>query len=278
MLRKIAFFAGVLLAPTLGLAAPAQVSVVTAPDWDVRPSSEMMERHFPPIAVTFGISGSARITCKVKIDHTLTDCRVIEERPEGLGFGKAAVETAQEFRMKPETRDGEPVEGASVTVPVMFPIVDDDANDVPVELVAGLTTPLDPTTKALAVRLIDATRDKDQDVAGLKQGFGRALNSDAAGSGVDPAALIEMQAALDKAIDHALAQFVQARADYLARAMSVDELKAAVAFFESDAGKAFVTSQNSRTNAGAYTQVVKSIQNEVAAAYCADHGCPKAAK
>src|SRR3954468_24234190 len=105
-MRKLGWgWAAALTCAALGLAPSAQaadppqkappkkaaVSVVTQPDWDVRPTAEMMERHFPPLAVMFAISGYARITCLVKVDHTLADCKVVDEGPVGLGFGAAAV-------------------------------------------------------------------------------------------------------------------------------------------------------------------------------------------
>jgi protein TonB len=79
-----------------------------------------MERYYPERALSLEKSGTARMTCKVNADGTLADCKISSEEPSGLGFGSAALKMASLFKMKPETRDGEPVEGASVTVPVVF--------------------------------------------------------------------------------------------------------------------------------------------------------------
>jgi hypothetical protein len=42
------------------------------------------------------------------------------EDPRGLGFGKATLQMAPLFRMKPKTVGGKPVAGAMVTIPVKF--------------------------------------------------------------------------------------------------------------------------------------------------------------
>ena len=50
----------------------------------------------------------------------MEDCKVTSETPTGYGFGAAALKLAGSFKMKPETRDGEPVAGALVTIPMPF--------------------------------------------------------------------------------------------------------------------------------------------------------------
>jgi hypothetical protein len=177
--------------------------------------------------------------------------------------------------MKPETRDGEPVAGASVTIPVFFPI-DDDAHDgPPIEIVAGLIKPVDPAIKALAKQLILATGNRERDAEGLRTGFNQVFVQHGEDEGIDAVAVKDMQAALDGAVDHALAQFESDRADYLSRAMSAEELKASVAYFQSEAGKSFINAQTGRSSVGNYSQMIKSIEAEVSAAFCAKRNCPK---
>ena len=66
------------------------------------------------------LNGSARITCRIRLDARLEDCRVVDETPPGRGFGEAALAASGYFRFRPPTRDGRPVEGREVTVGVEF--------------------------------------------------------------------------------------------------------------------------------------------------------------
>jgi protein TonB len=65
------------------------------------------------------VEGAATVGCVVQPDGALTDCQVISETPQGYGFGAAAVKAAARFRMRPATRDGEPVVGR-VTIPLKW--------------------------------------------------------------------------------------------------------------------------------------------------------------
>jgi protein TonB len=95
------------------------VSVVTSPDWLRKPTGSDIERYYPERALSLEKNGSVRMTCKVRADGKLESCNVTSEDPSGLGFGAAALKMASLFQLKPETRDGDPVAGASVTVPIV---------------------------------------------------------------------------------------------------------------------------------------------------------------
>lgn len=58
--------------------------------------------------------------CKVTVTGTLTDCEILEETPEGMGFGAAAVRLAPKFQMPATTADGKSVEGATADIPIRF--------------------------------------------------------------------------------------------------------------------------------------------------------------
>ena len=108
------------LAAAAAIAAPqAAPAVITNSDWESRPAVEDLLQVFPadPAAAA---GGRVRLSCKIAGDGGLTRCEVASESPEKAGFGEAALKLAPLFRMKAVTRDGEPVGGASVSIPIQF--------------------------------------------------------------------------------------------------------------------------------------------------------------
>ncbi len=96
-------------------------AIITNPDWARRPSSAQLQAAYPLRAVRSGLGGgSARIQCVVAVNGTLTDCVAIEETPPGYGFGAAALSLTQQLVMRPQQRNGRPVGGATVTIPIRF--------------------------------------------------------------------------------------------------------------------------------------------------------------
>jgi TonB family protein len=95
-------------------------SVVTSPEWLTRPAPFQIDQHYPAEAKRGGLGGRVVLSCGVNPDGRLDICRLLSERPAGAGFGEAAFELAGLYWMKPKTRDGEPVGGAVVSVPIVF--------------------------------------------------------------------------------------------------------------------------------------------------------------
>jgi protein TonB len=77
-------------------------------------------RFYPQAAQKRGMEGSATLECVVTAKGLLDSCRVLAETPKGVGFGEAAIRMAILFRMKPETRSGNSVEGGVVKLPINF--------------------------------------------------------------------------------------------------------------------------------------------------------------
>lgn len=111
---------GLIAAAALAAAPPAETEASNAPTWAELPSAAAVHAAYPSAAKRRQISGRAKIKCRVNLKGRLEDCVVIGETPPGWGFGQGALTMSAKFRMRPRVKDGEPVGGASVTVPVSF--------------------------------------------------------------------------------------------------------------------------------------------------------------
>ena len=100
--------------------SPAPPSVVTVPDWRRKATGGDLMKVYPSRALRRGISGAAIIRCSVNKVGVLVDCSVEDEGPPGEGLGEAALKLMPRFVMRPMTKDGVPVDGGAVRVPIRF--------------------------------------------------------------------------------------------------------------------------------------------------------------
>ena len=103
---------------------PEQGRIVTNPDWMSLPNGYDLARLYPKRATSRGIEGLAMMRCRVETSGALAGCRIAREAPLGFGFGKAVLQMAPLFRMKPMSVDGRPVAGGVVMIPVKFALGD----------------------------------------------------------------------------------------------------------------------------------------------------------
>ncbi|MGH6912050.1 MAG: TonB family protein [Phenylobacterium sp.] len=93
---------------------------ILAPQWVATPSPEDAQAVYPKAAAEKRLEGRATLKCGVNGEGFLKDCASIAEEPAGLGFGAAALAIAPKFQMAKVTKDGVPVAGGVVRVPIRF--------------------------------------------------------------------------------------------------------------------------------------------------------------
>ncbi len=84
------------------------------------PSTDDLAKAYPEKALRRGVAGEAVIECAVTVQGEMADCALASETPGNYGFGLAALRLAPLFNVAPKMKNGAPVKGAAVSIPVRF--------------------------------------------------------------------------------------------------------------------------------------------------------------
>ncbi|MDG2530965.1 TonB family protein [Caulobacter endophyticus] len=94
--------------------------IVSRPVWVQKPDIADLDRYYPAQAKAEKLAGRAVIGCDVTPQGELHRCKVASELPAGAGFGEAALQLSQHFRMDPTLPDGKPAGNGWVNIPINF--------------------------------------------------------------------------------------------------------------------------------------------------------------
>lgn len=99
---------------------------LTKPRWIATLTADGMAAVYPEAATKAGVkSGSAAVRCVITATGALSDCQAVREAPAGLDFGAAAIKAVSLMRMNPWTKEGDTVDGLTITIPITFSMADD---------------------------------------------------------------------------------------------------------------------------------------------------------
>ena len=225
------------------------------------PANDDLEREYPRVALLMGLAGHATMTCKALTDGRLDDCHVVEEDPIGLGFGAATVRTAAFFRVKPATRNGQPIE-AKITIPLAWRTEEGHPPTLAPPLASA-----SPAALMLAHRVVTL-----EDMAGRKRASWQPMIEQQTAELMTEGDAQAGQTLIDafrQGLNDAIQEDVERQAHELGARLGEADLRATVAFLETPAGKAWL-SVDRLSGAGSEKTFYRRV-----AALARNHYCPQ---
>ncbi len=103
--------------------SPDPAPLIAEDDWIHKPMGKEAWRFYPERATRQMRNGEVRLRCAVEDTGQVTGCVVVADSKPGNRFGEAALKMSRLFVIKPRVIDGAVVNGALVTIPVVFRVV-----------------------------------------------------------------------------------------------------------------------------------------------------------
>ena len=131
--RRVFILAAMIAAPLAARADPPAAPQTAAPPLTAQthpppphaaparpPESSADLSFYPSAALMAGVEGEAIVTCDRNEHLRLVNCKVTSEKPDGQGFGAAALSLAAKSPDNPKLNLADPKDHAPVTFPVYF--------------------------------------------------------------------------------------------------------------------------------------------------------------
>lgn len=247
---------------------------ITDPDWIAKPSGQDFARFYPPLARNLGMPGRALISCVVSPLGILDRCKVVDEIPDGLEFGNAALALAPLFHMRPKTVDGVAVGGTEIRIPIRFSLAAADSPPPPPP--PRFPAPTERSL-ALARRLIVAIGGPSLALAAKSSSeeLRASLADDPPSTDAEARARALALDSLEQATVAASAKVIDAAARAAAATYSEAELAQVAGFAESPAGQAWFLHQGEAkaAEAAAMESVWEKIREDATARFCQKARC-----
>lgn len=244
---------------------PSPKVTIAAPIWLERPTAAQVETARPPLATAFGLEGRVQLACTVAQLGIVDTCDVVEESPNGVGFGAAAQTLRGYFRLSSAMlqRDA----GDVVVAEIRFPRPAVKGGDLDGDASAS------DATLALAKAYVEKVVGTD--VRDEQVGFAMRTLEALKLEGVDPADRAVALKVLRTASDRVWLEMTDVAARAYTGILSEAQMRAGLAFLETPTGKAMKARQ--RTMTEVLQATVMGYDSVIAAdagrAFCKVRGC-----
>lgn len=208
------------------LAAMATICSAQEADWAARPGEEVSE-SYPPLALAMRLTGKALLVCTIDDAGVVVVCKATSESPHGLGFGAAAEAMSAGFRFKPGV--GEKAGDHEVRFPIKF------ALPLSQRPMPAIGPPTSPDALPLARQYLELEGASADWTKGRTDDFMKL--STQAMPGVDQATRTAGLTAVLAAGEAAQPRGLEVLAQFYAAHLSADQLRAAIAYDQSEGGQ-----------------------------------------